>query len=86
MLNPVGGGGLAGILPPPPGPTDNAILDSLGSFHANAGGNGQIAAFSIGKGGSLDELFLSPVGVLPNSRGWPGRTLTLVIRRDRSPG
>jgi 6-phosphogluconolactonase len=65
LLNPVGGGGLAGILPPP-GPTDNAILGSS-VLYVNAGGNGQIAAFTIGKGGSLDELFLSPEGVLPNT-------------------
>jgi 6-phosphogluconolactonase len=66
LLNPVGGGGLAGILPPGTGPTDNAILDSS-VLYVNVGGNGQIAAFTIGKGGSLDELFLSPVGVMPKS-------------------
>ena len=33
----------------------------------NVGGTGQIAAFTIGKGGSLDELLLSPVGVMPRS-------------------
>jgi 6-phosphogluconolactonase len=65
LLNPVGGGGLAGILPPP-GPTDNAILgDSV--LYVNAGGNGQIAAFTIEKDGSLNELFLSPANVLPHS-------------------
>ena len=66
LLNPVGGGGLAGILPPGTGPTDNAILDSS-VLYVNVGGSGQIAAFTIGKGGSLDELFLSPVGVMPKS-------------------
>jgi hypothetical protein len=33
----------------------------------NVGGSGQIAAFTIGKGGSLDELFLSPAEVMPTS-------------------
>jgi 6-phosphogluconolactonase len=64
LLNPVGGGGLAGILPPGTGPTDLAILDS-NILYANVAGNGQIAAFTIEKGGALAELFLSPVGVLP---------------------
>jgi 6-phosphogluconolactonase len=66
LLNPVGGGGLAGILPPGTGPTDNAILDSS-VLYVNVGGSGQIAAFTIGKGGSLDELFLSPAEVMPTS-------------------
>jgi 6-phosphogluconolactonase len=66
LLNPVGGGGLAGILPPGTGPTDNAILGS-DVLYVNVGGSGQIAAFTIGTGGSLDELFLSPVGVMPHS-------------------
>ena len=66
LLNPVGGGGLAGILPAGTGPTDNAILGSS-VLYVNVGGSGQIAAFKIGKGGSLDELFLSPVGVMPHS-------------------
>ena len=66
LLNPVGGGGLAGILPAGTGPTDNAILGN-DVLYVNVGGNGQIAAFTIGKGGSLDELFLSPVGVMPKS-------------------
>ena len=85
LLNPVGGGGLAGILPPGSGPPDNIILGN-DVLYVNVGGTGQIAAFTIGKGGSLDELFLSPVGVMPNERGRPGRTVTLAIRRDRSPG
>jgi 6-phosphogluconolactonase len=64
LLNPVGGGGLAGILPATP--TDLAIHGS--SFlYVNVNGSGQIAAFKIDKGGSLDELFVSPVGVLPGS-------------------
>jgi 6-phosphogluconolactonase len=66
LLNPVGGGGLAGILPAGTGPTDNAILDSS-VLYVNVGGSGQIAAFTIGKGGSLDELFLSPAEVMPTS-------------------
>ena len=66
LLNPVGGGGLAGILPPGTGPTDNAILGS-DVLYVNVGGSGQIAAFTIGTGGSLDELFLSPVGVMPHT-------------------
>jgi 6-phosphogluconolactonase (cycloisomerase 2 family) len=66
LLNPVGGGGLAGVLPAGTGPTDIGILDSS-VLYVNVGGNGQIAAFTIGKGGSLDELFLSPVGVMPHS-------------------
>ncbi len=66
LLNPVGGGGLAGILPPGTGPTDNAILGN-DVLYVNVGGNGQIAAFTIGTGGSLDELFLSPVGVMPHT-------------------
>jgi 6-phosphogluconolactonase len=66
LLNPVGGGGLAGILPAGTGPTDIAIHDSS-VLYVNVGGSGQIAAFTIGKGGSLDELFLSPEGVLPGS-------------------
>jgi 6-phosphogluconolactonase len=66
LLNPVGGGGLAGVLPEGTGPTDITIFGS--SFlYANVGGSGQIAAFKIEKGGSLDELFLSPAGVLPTS-------------------
>ena len=32
----------------------------------NVAGAGQIAAFTIEKGGALTELFLSPAGVLPN--------------------
>ena len=68
LLNPVGGGGLAGILPADTGPTDIAIFGSS-VLYVNVGGSGQIAAFSIGKGGSLDELFLSPAGVLPHSAG-----------------
>ena len=66
LLNPVGGGGLAGILPAGTGPTDNAILGN-DVLYVNVGGNGQIAAFTIGKGGSLDELFLSPADVMPHS-------------------
>jgi 6-phosphogluconolactonase len=66
LLNPVGGGGLAGILPPGTGPTDNAILGSS-VLYVNVGGSGQIAAFTIGNGGSLDELFLSPAEVMPTS-------------------
>ena len=66
LLNPVGGGGLAGTLPAGSGPTDNAILGS-DILYVNVGGSGQIAAFNIGQGGSLDELFLSPVGVMPKS-------------------
>ena len=66
LLNPVGGGGLAGILPAGTGPTDNAILGSS-VLYVNVGGSGQIAAFTIEKGGSLDELFLSPVGVMPHT-------------------
>jgi 6-phosphogluconolactonase len=66
LLNPVGGGGLAGLLPAGTTPTDIAIFGS--SFlYVNVDGSGQIAAFNIDKGGSLDELFLSPVGVMPNS-------------------
>ena len=68
LLNPVGGGGLAGLLPADTGPTDIAIYGSS-VLYVNVGGSGQIAAFSIGKGGSLDELFLSPAGVLPPSAG-----------------
>jgi 6-phosphogluconolactonase len=64
LLNPVGGGGLAGILPATP--TDTAIHGS--SFlYVNVNGSGQIAAFKIDKGGSLDELLLSPAGTLPTS-------------------
>ena len=66
LLNPVGGGGLAGVLPPGSGPTDNAILGSS-VLYVNVGGTGQVAAFTIGTGGSLDELFLSPVGVMPHT-------------------
>ena len=66
LLNPVGGGGLAGILPPGTGPTDIAIEGSS-VLYVNVGGSGQIAAFTIGKGGSLDELFLSPAEVMPTS-------------------
>ena len=66
LLNPVGGGGLAGLLPPGSLPTDNSILGN-DVLYVNVGGSGQIAAFTIGKGGSLDELFLSPVGVMPKS-------------------
>jgi 6-phosphogluconolactonase len=66
LLNPVGGGGLAGILPAGTGPTDNAILGN-DVLYVNVGGSGQIAAFTIGKGGSLDELFLSPAEVMPTS-------------------
>ncbi len=65
LLNPVGGGGLAGILPSG-GPTDITILNSS-VIYVNASGSGQIVAFTIGKGGSLDELFVSPVGVMPKS-------------------
>jgi 6-phosphogluconolactonase len=66
LLNPVGGGGLAGILPAGTTPTDIAILDSS-VLYVNVDGSGQIAAFNIDKGGSLDELFLSPAEVLPSS-------------------
>jgi 6-phosphogluconolactonase len=66
LLNPVGGGGLAGILPAGTGPTDIAINGSS-VLYVNVGGSGQIAAFTIGKGGSLDELFLSPAEVMPTS-------------------
>ncbi len=66
LLNPVGGGGLAGVLPAGTTPTDNAILGSS-VLYVNVDGSGQIAAFKIEKGGSLDELFLSPVGVMPHS-------------------
>ena len=65
MLNPVGGGGLAGLLPPGTGPTDAAILGNE-VLYVNVGGTGQIAAFTIEKGGALTELFLSPAGVLPD--------------------
>ncbi len=65
LLNPVGGGGLAGLLPPGTGPTDAAILGNQ-VLYVNVGGSGQIAAFTIEKGGALTELFLSPAGVLPN--------------------
>jgi 6-phosphogluconolactonase len=65
LLNPVGGGGLAGLLPPGTGPTDTAILGNE-FLYVNVGGTGQIAAFTIRKDGSLDELFLSPAGVLPD--------------------
>jgi 6-phosphogluconolactonase len=64
LLNPVGFGGLAGLLPPGTGPTDNAILGNE-VLYVNVAGNGQIAAFTIEKSGALSELFLSPVGVLP---------------------
>ncbi len=64
LLNPVAGGGLAGLLPPGTGPTDTAILGNQ-VLYVNVGGTGQIAAFSIRKDGSLDELLLSPAGVLP---------------------
>jgi len=68
LLNPVGGGGLAGLLPAGTAPTDIAIYGN--SFlYVNVDGSGQIAAFTIEKGGSLDELFLSPAGVLPKSAG-----------------
>jgi 6-phosphogluconolactonase len=66
LLNPVGGGGLAGILPAGTTPTDIAIHGSS-VLYVNVDGSGQIAAFTIGKGGSLDELFLSPAEVLPSS-------------------
>ena len=66
LLNPVGGGGLAGILPAGTGPTDIGINGSS-VLYVNVGGSGQIAAFNIGTGGSLDELFLSPVGVMPHT-------------------
>jgi 6-phosphogluconolactonase len=64
LLNPVGFGGLAGLLPPGTGPTDAAILGNE-VLYVNVGGSGQIAAFTIEKSGALSELFLSPVGVLP---------------------
>jgi 6-phosphogluconolactonase (cycloisomerase 2 family) len=68
LLNPVGGGGLAGLLPAGTAPTDIAIYGN--SFlYVNVDGSGQIAAFTIEKGGSLDELFLGPAGVLPKSAG-----------------
>ena len=63
LLNPVGGG-LAGLLPPGSGPTDIAVLGN-DVLYVNVGGTGQLAAFSIRKDGSLEELFLSPAGVLP---------------------
>ena len=66
LLNPVGGGGLAGLLPAGTGPTDTAILGNE-VLYVNVGGTGQIAAFTIEKGGSLDELFLSPAGVMPDN-------------------
>ena len=65
LLNPVGGGGLAGLLPPGSGPTDNAIFGNE-VLYVNVGGTGQIAGFTIRKDGSLDALFLSPAGVLPD--------------------
>jgi hypothetical protein len=65
LLNPVGGGGLAGLLPPGSGPTDAAILGNQ-LLCVNVAGTGQIAAFTIEKGRALTELFLSPAGVLPN--------------------
>ena len=49
LLNPVGGGGLAGILPAGTGPTDNAILGN-DVLYVNVGGSGQIAAFTIEQG------------------------------------
>ena len=64
LLNPVGFGGLAGLLPPGSGPTDAIILGN-DVLYVNVPGTGQIAAFTIEKDGSLDELFLSPAGVLP---------------------
>jgi hypothetical protein len=64
LLNPVGFGGLAGLLPPGTGPTDTTILGNE-VLYVNVAGSGQIAAFTIEKGGALTELFLSPVGVLP---------------------
>src|ERR1700677_737380 len=64
LLNPVGFGGLAGLLPPGTGPTDAAILRNE-VLYVDVAGNGQIAAFTIEKSGALSELFLSPVGVLP---------------------
>ena len=73
LLNPVGGGGLAGLLPPGTGPTDDAILGNQ-VLYVNVGGSGQIAAFTIEKGGALTELFLSPAGVLPH------RAAGLVVR------
>ena len=66
LLNPVGGGGLAGVLPAGTAPNDIIILESS-VLYVNVKGSGQIAAFTIGKGGSLDELFLSPAGVLPDT-------------------
>lgn len=65
LLNPVGGGGLAGLLPPGTLPTDAAILGNE-VLYVNIGGSGQIAAFTIEKGGALTELFLSPAGTLPD--------------------
>ena len=65
LLNPVGGGGLAGLLPPGTTPTDAAILGNE-VLYVNVGGSGQIAAFTIEKGGALTELFLSPAGTLPD--------------------
>ncbi len=65
LLNPDGGGGLAGLLPPGSGPTDATILGNE-VLYVNVGGTGQIAAFTIEKGGALTELFLSPAGTLPD--------------------
>ena len=42
LLNPVGGGGLAGVLPPGTGPTDNAILGSS-VLYVNVGGSGGLS-------------------------------------------
>ena len=65
LLNPVGGGGLAGLLPAGTLPTDAAILGNE-VLYVNVAGSGQIAAFTIEKGGALTELFLSPAGTLPD--------------------
>ena len=64
LLNPVGAGGLAGLLPPGSGPNDTIILGN-DVLYVNVAGTGQLAAFTIAKDGSLDELFLSPAGTLP---------------------